>query len=186
MSLTVARWSLEEYHRAIAADVLRDRRVELLDGWIVERSPEGPLHSDLNTDLQEVLFGLARGRYRVRTGKPLAMPRCDSEPEPDLALVKPQSYRQSHPTPAAVYLVVEFAHTSLAKDRDEKRQLYAAAGIGEYWLVNLRDCQLLVYREPEAGDYRSQQTLTEGKVAPLAFPDASLSVVSLLGLEAES
>lgn len=101
-------------------------------------------------------------------------------PEPDIALVKPQSYRQSHPTPDDVYLIIEFSNSSLAKDTEDKRRAYAASGIQDYWVVNLRDRQLIVYRNLSAGDYQSEQRLTTDYLSPLAFPNVVVDVRTLL------
>ncbi|WP_088893886.1 Uma2 family endonuclease [Leptolyngbya ohadii] len=183
MTAIVARWAIKDYHKMIEAGLLVDRRVELLNGLIVEMSPEGPDHADLSTDLLEYLISAANGRYRVRADKPITIATSNSEPEPDIALVKPQSYRQSHPTPADIYLIIEFANSSLTKDTQEKRLAYATAGIPEYWVVNLRDRQLIVYRNPANGDYQSEQRLTSGKIEAIEFPDVGLDVAVLFQLD---
>lgn len=179
MTATIACWTIEDYHAIAETGLLSDRAVELLNGFIVEMSPEGPLHSDLSTDIQEIFMNAARGRYRTRMAKPISIAQNNSEPEPDIALVRSRSYRQAHPTPDDVYLIVEFARTSIAKDTEEKRLVYAAAGIRDYWVANLRDRCLLVYRDPVSGDYRSQQQITEGRVSPLAFPDIEIEAIAL-------
>ena len=81
---------------------------------------------------------------------------------------------------AGVLWLVEYANTSLSKDLDQKKRLYAEAGISEYWVVNLRDMTVLVFRDPEAGTYRSEQTLESGVIHPLALPDIAVSVSRLL------
>lgn len=179
MTAIVARWAIDDYHKMIGAGLLDDRRVELLNGLIVEMSPEGPDHADLSTNLLEYLVSAANGRYRVRADKPITIAASNSEPEPDIALVKPQSYRQAHPTPDDVYLVIEFANSSLLKDTQEKRLSYAAAEIPEYWVVNLRDRQLIVYRNPTNGDYQSERRLTGGRIEAIEFPDVGLDVAEL-------
>ena len=180
MTATIARWTIDDYHAMIEAGLLVERRVELLNGLIVEMSPEGPDHADLSTDALEHFMSAANGRYRVRPAKPITITDNNSEPEPDIALVKPQSYRKSHPTPDDVYLIIEFSRTSLTKDTEDKRQTYAAAGITDYWVVNLREGYLIMYRNPSGGDYQSEQRLTSGTVSPLAFPDLTLDVETLL------
>lgn len=180
-STTPVRWTIADYHTMITAGLLLDRQVELLNGLVVEMSPEGPDHADLSNDVLEFFMAAAKGRYRVRPAKPITIPQNNSEPEPDLALVKSQSYRQAHPIPGDVFLVIEFSNTSLAKDTEDKRRTYAAAGIQDYWVVNLRDRQLLIYRDPANDDYHCQQQLQAGTVSPLAFPDILLQVQMLLG-----
>jgi Uma2 family endonuclease len=180
MTATVARWTIDDYHRMIEAGLLVDRRVELLDGLIIEMPPEGPEHADLSTDADEWFKAVARGRYRVRSAKPITVAETNSEPEPDIALVMLKSYRQAHPSPSEVFLIIEFSNTTVAKDTQEKRRLYARAGIEDYWVANLRDSALMVYRQPQAGDYQSVQLLQEGMIAPLAFPDIPIAVSRLL------
>lgn len=179
-SLPIARWSLNDYHRMIEAGLLEDRSIELLNGFMVEMAPEGPEHADCSTRLMPQLWSAANGRYQVRAAKPISIPTSESEPEPDIALVRDQSYRQSHPNPEDIFLVIEFSHSSLTKDTEDKRWVYAQAGIPEYWVVNLRDHQVLVYQTPVDGDYRSQQKFLSGFLSLLAFPDVALDVSELL------
>lgn len=180
MAVTLTRWTLDDYHRMIEAGLFVNRRVELLNGLVVEMAPEGPDHADLSTDADELFVEQAQGRYRVRVAKPMTIAATGSEPEPDIALVKRKSYRQGHPAPADVYLIIEFSNTTLAKDTDEKRRVYAAAGIQDYWVANLKDGELIIYRQPIDGDYQVEQRLRQGAVAPLAFPDITVAVDSLI------
>ncbi|NER81345.1 MAG: Uma2 family endonuclease [Leptolyngbya sp. SIO1D8] len=180
MTATLLRWTIDDYHQMIDLGLFVNRRVELLDGLVIEMAPEGPEHADLSTDADEFFVAEARGRYRVRVAKPITIAETSSEPEPDIALVKRQAYRQRHPAPAEVFLIIEFAQSSLNKDTDEKRRAYAAAGISDYWVVNLRDAELLVYRQPMAGDYQSVQRFQTGKITPLAFADIEVAVADLL------
>lgn len=180
MTTTVARWTIADYHAMIETGLLANRHVELLNGLIVEMPPEGPDHADTSTDALEQLISAANGRYRVRPSKPITILNSNSEPEPDIAVVKPKSYRQSHPLPEDIYLIIEFSNSSLAKDTSEKRCTYATAFIQDYWIVNLRSKELIVYRQPVNGDYQSQQKLTTGFLSPLAFADVAIDVGSLL------
>lgn len=179
MTATLVRWTVADYHAMIDAGLLADRRAELLNGLILEMPPEGPEHADLNRDTGDWFREHLEARARVSEGKPIKL-NDDSEPEPDIALIRRQSYRQSHPTAADVYLIIEFSNTSLQKDTDEKRRAYAKAGIPDYWVVNLRHRQLIVYRDPVAGDYRSEQRLTSGTLVPLAFPNIVINLSVLL------
>ena len=120
---------------------------------------------------------------KVRQAKPITLTAVNSEPEPDLAIVRRlgREYRDHHPYhPENVLWLVEYANTSLSKDLEAKKRLYAAAGIPEYWVVNLRDMAVLVFSAPSAETYRTEQTLERGVIHPLAFPDLAVSVSRLL------
>lgn len=145
MAATLLRWTIADYHRMIAVGLLGDRRVELLNGLILEMAPEGPDHADLSTGAAELFIMRSRGRYQVRDAKPITIAETGSEPEPDIALVRRRAYRQGHPTPADVFLLIEFTNSSLEKDTEEKRQVYATAGIADYWVANLKQGELIVY-----------------------------------------
>ena len=180
MAVTLARWTLADYHDMINAGLFEGRHIELLNGLIVEMPPEGPEHADSSTVLMPQLWRVASGRYQVRAGKPISIPPNDSEPEPDIALVRDQSYRNAHPHPEDIFLVVEFSKTSLEKDTEDKRLIYAEAGIAEYWVVNLRDGCVITYRGPSEGDYRLEDKIFSGNLYPLAFPDVVINVDQLL------
>jgi Uma2 family endonuclease len=175
MTTTLLRWKIKDYHTIINTGLLVERRVELLNGLIVQMSPESPLHADLNRTIANK-FRLALGnQVIVSEGKPVTISDY-SEPESDIALLKPASYRFSHPTANDIYLIIEFANTSLDKDTQEKRVAYAEAGIEDYWVANLRDRLLIVYRRPLDGDYQTQQQLTSGVISPLVFPSLTIKV----------
>ena len=182
MALMTKIWTLAEYHQVVDAGVLDDQPVELLAGEIVVMSPEGEPHASMSSYAGEYLVGLLWERAHVRQAKPITLAAVSSEPEPDLAIVRrsPQQYRDHHPYPDDVLWLVEYANTSLSKDLDQKKRLYAEADISEYWVVNLRDMTVLVFRDPEAGTYRYEQTLESGVIHPLAVPDVAVSIDRLL------
>lgn len=181
MTVTTAKWTLEDYHRMLEVGLLENRHVELLNGEIIEMPPEGPEHAYLGDEIGKYLSGLLGDRARVREGRPITLPN-DSEPEPDLAIVRPlgQIYRQRHPGAEEILWIIEFSNTSLAKDLDTKRKAYAAALIQDYWVVDLKHRQLKVFREPVEGNYRSESTFTNGEICPLAFSDVRVSVQRFL------
>ena len=182
MALMTKTWTLAEYHQVVDAGVLDDQPVELLAGEIVVMSPEGVPHASISTEAGEYLTLLLAEHAQVRQAKPITLSAVNSEPDPDLAIVRrsPQQYRDHHPYPDDVLWLVEYANTSLSKDLDEKKRLYAEAGIPEYWVVNLRDMTLMVFRDPSAGSYRTEQTLDSGVIHPLALPGVAVSVSRLL------
>lgn len=177
----VRRWTREEYEQLAEAGFLRpDERVELIDGIIYGMSPQNSWHATaIMNSLEELRAAFAEG-YHVRPQLPLAL-GSHSQPEPDLAVVPghQRDYRTSHPTTAV--LIVEISDSSLKLDREIKRDLYAEAGISEYWVLSVGTRQLEVFREPEDGAYRSRMVLSsEETVAPLAAPDASIRIADLL------
>jgi Uma2 family endonuclease len=182
MTLTTAKWTLDDYHRMIETGILDGRPVELLNGEIIEMSPEGESHASASAEAGEYLMRLLGERAQVRQAKPITLPTVSSEPEPDLAIVARlgREYRHHHPYPENVFWVVEYSNTSLSKDLDEKKQLYAVASIQEYWVVNLQDMTVIVFRHPVNGTYQCEQTLRQGGIIPLVFPDLTVSVNQLL------
>ena len=182
MTTTTAKWTLEQYHQMIEAGILDSQPVELLNGEIIEMPPEREPHAYGSSDVGDYLRELLGNRAKVREGHPITIPSSRSEPEPDLAIVQPlgREYLEHHPYPENVYWLIEFSNSSLAKDLDPKAKVYAAAGIAEYWVVNLKAMTLIVMREPVDGEYQSVVTLTGGDIKPLAFSDLSVSVRRLL------
>jgi len=181
MGLTLAKWTLDEYQRMIEVGLLDERRVELLNGEIVEMSPEGEPHAYYRMETKDYLTRLLEGRAVIREAAPIIIPQNNSEPEPDLAIVAPlgREYLQHHPYPENIFWLIEFSNTSLEKDLTTKRKTYATAGIREYWVRDLQHEQLKVFRDPTDGDYTSEMTLTTGKISPVAFPDVIVSVERL-------
>lgn len=177
-----AKWTLEQYHQMIAAGVLDDQRVELLNGEIIEMPPEGVPHAFYINTVGDYLEALLGERAEIREHHPITIPATQSEPEPDIAVVQPlgREYLRHHPYPENIFWLIEFSNSSLKKDLEPKAKAYAAAGIIEYWVVNLKAMQLVVMRQPVDGLYQSQVTLSDGDISPVAFPDIALSVRRLL------
>lgn len=145
----------DDYRAMSEAGILgEDDRVELILGQIVTQMPTGSAHASAVKRLNHLFTSLARGHFIVSVQDPVALDPF-SEPEPDLALLRPRAdfYANSHPGPEDILLIVEVADTSLAFDREEKVPLYAAVGIPEVWLVNLVDKSLTVHRRPVQGSY---------------------------------
>lgn len=181
MTAVIAKWTLEEYHRMIDSGVLDARRVELIKGEIVEMPPEGEPHAYFSTQAGNYLVRLLGGRALVRPAKPITLPNS-SEPEPDIAIVQPldREYLEHHPYPQNIFWLIEYSDASLSKDLNVKSQVYAEAEIAEYWVVNLKTRSLSVFRSPKSGEYASLATYTEGQLTPLAFPDISISISSII------
>ncbi|HAM55228.1 MAG: hypothetical protein A2W08_08125 [Candidatus Rokubacteria bacterium RBG_16_73_20] len=178
------RFTVDEYHRMGQAGILsEDDRVELIRGEIVQMAPIGPRHAGCVAALNHVLVRAAGDRAILWPQNPVTLPP-DSEPQPDIVLVRPRAdfYRSAHPQAADVLLLVEVADTTLRYDRRVKLPLYAAEGIRETWIVNLAEECVEVYREPAPGGYRRTERFGRGApVAPEAFPDIRLGVTDILG-----
>jgi len=166
------RFRVEEFERAFPGVP----HVELLKGEVYQMSPIGPKHvhkvAQLDARLQETL----KGKAVVLVQSPLRLSE-DSEPEPDLLVLKPplERYQDRLPTPEDVLLLVEVADTSLEFDREAKLPLYAEAGIPEVWLVNLKENLLEAHRDPRGGRYREIRLLSpEEEVSPALFPEVRL------------
>lgn len=179
MTTTTAKWTIDDYHRMIAAGILDDRRVELLQGEIVEMSPEGEPHAYFSSAAAEYLIQLLGDRAMIRSSKPITLPN-DSEPEPDLAIVQRlgREYLKHHPKPENIFWLIEYSDSSLDKDLQTKSQIYAEVKILEYWVVNLQQRQLVVFREPQDREYATKFRLTTGEtIYPLAFPDVAVDAI---------
>lgn len=164
----------------IAAGILRDRTCELLAGEIVEMAPEGPSHTFYGEKLADYLRSRLPGKALIREARPITL--LDSEPEPDLAIVKPprERYRDCHPASDDIFWLIEVSDSSLTKDIVLKKQIYASVGIQEYWIVDLQSKKLIVLRNPMEADYSSRQDIVRGVIVPLAFPEVEVSVEQLL------
>jgi Uma2 family endonuclease len=133
--------------------------------------------SALNTEFAE----RADRRYSTSPQNPVELEQY-SAPQPDICLVS-RACRKSrrHPAPEEVYLMVEVSDTSLEYDRGPKMSAYAQCGIREFWILNLQDDVLEVYRNPEGGAYREQVIVkADGRAAPQAFPDVIISLADII------
>jgi|APTNR8051073442_1049403.scaffolds.fasta_scaffold20477_2 Uma2 family endonuclease len=175
------RFTVSDFLRMDEAGVFaREARVELIEGEIVEMAPIGSLHAATVAFLHRRLVeGL--GRRAVIWGQSPVVLDEFSAPQPDIAVLVPRSdhYRNSHPRPADILLMIEVADTTLAFDRDKKAPLYARSGIAELWIVDVERSAVHVFRDPQGERYASEQVV----VAPpqmgiAAFPDL---VVDLSG-----
>jgi Uma2 family endonuclease len=173
---TLAKWSVEDYHRMIAAGILCDRRVELLAGDIVQMSPEGPLHASRIRKVANYLRSILNDLALVSEAHPITLEQ--SEPEPNIAIVRlPESrYDERHPGSEDIFWLIEISDTTLAVDLNKKKQIYAAAGISEYWVMDVKSNSLTIFRQPSENDYSLKYEMTQGDLIPLAFPEIAVSV----------
>jgi len=184
---TPRRFTRAEYYEMERLGWFIDQRVELIAGEIIVMpsfNPPHPAATKLTERALEAAFGTG---FHARVQQPLTLPD-DSEPEPDIAIVpgQPRDYAANHPTTAP--LVVEVSESTLRYDQNTKGSLYAAAGLQEYWIVNLVDRQLEVRRNPVAdltqfyGAAYADETFLQAAdhVTALAAPQARIAVADLL------
>ena len=185
--LTVRRWSRAEYERLVDLGVFRGDPVELLGGQLIVAEPQNSPHATAVGAADDALRAVLPAGVFVRAQMPLALDE-ESAPEPDLAVVagRRSDYRTGHPTSAM--LVVEVADSSVRFDREDKGSLYARARVPEYWIVNLVDRVVEVYRDPGADTsaahgwrYRSAMRLGPAEtVEPVGLPSARIRISDLL------
>lgn len=180
---TLHRLSLDEYHWLIEQGFFQpEDRVELIEGVLVDMSPLRPPHAGAVDALHEELITKVKRQATVRTQQPITLPEQTTEPEPDFVLAnRTGNYRTRHPLPEDILLVGEVSDSTLAYERGKKLRLYAAAGIQEYWIVNLVNTVLEVYRDPmgDGSNAGYQIKLTyqlSAKVAPVALPNCPIDL----------
>ncbi len=177
-------FSVEEYYRMAAAGILAENeRVELIEGEIVVMCPIGSPHSGCVNALTHLLVSRVGGDAVVSVQSSVRL-SDSSEPEPDLAVLRPRPdfYRSEHPGPADVLWLIEVMASSADYDRGVKLGLYARSGIAEVWLVDLNEELVEAYRAPASEAYTETRTLRRGEnLAPGALPGVVLAVDEILG-----
>lgn len=157
----------------IATGILcTDEHVELLEGQIVEMSPQLPPHASTTQRTARHLDRLLEGQAYVRMQLPVTL-KPKSEPEPDIAVVRlsQNEYADQHPTPSEIFLLVEVADTTLENDLKQKALTYAKAGIADYWILDVNDRQVYVLRTPTPEGYQQETVFgLDSVLVPLAFP----------------
>jgi Uma2 family endonuclease len=173
------RWTCAEFHRFGDIGAFEGRRAMLIDGVILEQGPTSPPYAITHGLVGEALRAAFGAGWRFRSQSPLILGQ-NTDPEPDFSVIAGTARGSSgHPTTAD--LVVEVADSSFDFDTNEKRLLYARAAIREYWVVDINGRRLLVYRDPQAGDYATQQALGPADaISPLAAPSVTVRVADLL------
>lgn len=180
---SLKRWTVEDYHRMSELGILEaSERTELIAGQITVMAAKGAPHVTALRLLATQLDPFLRDRpFFAITQDPIHLNHL-SEPEPDLAIVRgiALDYTSQHPHPQDIALIVEVADSTLRQDCTIKDKLYAQAGIPDYWVQDLKNQQLHIFREPTAIGYRSRTILSmPNRVSPLAFPELSLDLGSI-------
>lgn len=185
----IRRFSVAEYHRMIEIGVLtEDDNLELIEGWVIHKMSRNPPHDGALSRVLKRLLPLLPAGWDYRSQMALTLP--DSEPEPDLVIVRehPDGYMSRHPVASETGLVIEVSDSTLDGDRIDKGRMYARAGIPTYWIVNISDRQIEVYTQPSgpasAPAYGQRLDLRPGDQVPFVLAGgvvATLQVGDLLG-----
>jgi Uma2 family endonuclease len=182
------RWfTVAEYHQLIQIGLLtEDDHVELLEGWIVHKMARNPPHDTSLRRTQNQIERLLPIGWDWRMQFAITTP--DSEPEPDLAIVRGDvdTYAKRHPGPQDIGTLIEVADSTLSLDRGDKARLYARAGIVIYWIVNLVDRQVEVYTEPTGPtatpQYRQRQDYTVADAVPFILDGQQVALIPVQDL----
>jgi Uma2 family endonuclease len=172
------RFTVEEYHRMAETGILGpDERVELVRGVIRRMSPKNRGHVIATDLICDLLKDALKGRASVYQEAPHVAEEIDSEPEPDVMVCSNPDRRAYGTNRTKSLLLIEVAESSLEYDRGEKAVLYAEAGVPEYWVLNLVDRELEVFRDPGEGHYRSHfRARGADRVSPQPWPDVEIEV----------
>lgn len=177
-------WTVDDYYKAYDAGVFgHDRRLELIQGRIIEKMPPGPQHCYLADAVAHMLRTALEPPLLVREEKAVHL-AFDTEPVPDITVVRGAraDYQKRHPAPEEVALVVEVSHTTVVYDLGGKANLYAHAGIADYWVVLVSENAVVVHRDPTPSGYSIVTRLAgEETLSPLALPEAVWTIDTLLG-----
>jgi Uma2 family endonuclease len=161
---------VHEWQRLGEANIFApNTRVELIEGEILEMPPIGSYHAGHLKRLTKLFSRFLNEQAIMSVQDPLRLSDL-SEPQPDFMLLRPDSndYTTRHPTAEDVLLLIEVAESSLSYDQNEKMHFYAHYNIAEYWLLNLKDYCLEVYREPHNDLYQQKMTLRKGDTITLS------------------
>ncbi len=165
-----------EYDKLVATGALDGVPVELLDGQLVAKvSPAGPARSGLTSRIADALYSALGPEMTIRMNMPFAA-SDDSEPEPDLAVVR-KGTLDAHPDRA--FLIVEVCHSSDYNDRVIKTRLYANAHVPEYWIVDVDERVIEIYTQPRRNGYGAKRVVTDGVIKPLDVPGARVEIATL-------
>ena len=178
------RITVDEYYRMAEVGLLaEDARVELIEGEIIDRAPIGTRHGAAVLQLNQLLQRAVGDRATVSVQGPIRL-SVSSEPQPDLALLKPRRdfYETRHPTAADTLLIIEVSDTTLRYDREVKVPLYARHGVPEVWIVDLKGRAIHFFRSPADGKYADVSSAAEpGEITVAALPGVVIDLSGVLG-----
>lgn len=173
--------SVADYHKMAEVGILPERGIELINGEIIEMSPIGSKHLSCVNTLAELLHEALGRSVIISVQNPVQL-NNQSEPEPDIAILKRSSGRYADRIPTAddAMLLIEVADTTLAYDRDVKLAIYAESGVPEFWLVNLEDQTIEAHWEPIGKAYRHRMLLCPGDFVKAQHFELNLAVAEIL------
>jgi len=185
--LPMRRFTVAEYHQLIQTGVLTENdSVELLEGWLIHKMPHDPPHDGTIQVANESLIGQLPAGSRTRVQSSITT--TDSEPEPDITVVRgdARTYLSCHPGPQDIGTLIEVADSTLHLDRGDKAQLYARAGIVIYWIIKLVDRQVEVHADPTGPDaaphYRQRQVFSNADAVPLILNGQQVALIPVQDL----
>lgn len=174
-------FTTEDYYKMADVGILEpESRYELINGEIIKMTPIKSAHAGIVTFLLEYLIIELHKKNTIIGQNPLLLGQF-SEPEPDIvvAAYRKDRYRSRHPAPSDVFLIIEVADSSLEYDRGTKKELYAESGIPEYWIANIPEKQLEIFRHPAGSDYSDKEVLLQGEKATCVSASFSIEVKDL-------
>ena len=184
MAVEIRLLTVEDYHRMKEAGVFHpEERVELIAGQLIQMAAKGTAHTAALRRTNQFFTRLSlQVQMMVQIQDPIILDDY-SQPEPDVAIlrVNPGEYLDHHPTSVDVYLVIEIADLSLNYDMEIKGKLYAQSGMTDYWVLDVKERHLHVFREPSPEGYQSEVTITEeDSISPLQFPTNTIPIGQML------
>jgi len=180
----ILRLRIEQYHAIIQAGILTDDdSVELLEGWLVFKMPKNPPHRVTTRLVRTALENILPSGWYVDSQEPITL--SNSEPEPDIVVVRgdTRQYLDRHPGAEDIALIIEVSDTTLQRDRNVKKRIYARAGISVYWIVNLVEEQVEVYSQPlvevEQPDYSQRLDFGRSAVIPIIIEGIEIGAIAV-------
>ena len=183
MVVDLRRLTVTEYYRMGALGIIdSDESIELIDGQIFKKPMKGTSHEAAITRIGRKLGNSLEEKALIRYQSPIHLNEY-SEPEPDIAVVEIDvlDYEEHHPLPSEIHLLIEVADSSIDRDTDFKAKVYAKAGIKDYWVLDIINRQLYVFRQPFEGEYQQKIILSDHEeVSILAFEYITIKVAQML------
>ena len=175
-------FTVAEYYKMAEVGIIKPTdRVELINGDIIHMSPIKSTHAGIVDFLVEILVVALHGKFVIKGQNPLRLSNI-SEPEPDIVVAKfkKDRYTSKHPRPKDVFLLIEVSDSTLETDRRVKSPLYAKAGIPEYWIINIPDKQIEVYRNPKEEKYTTKKVYKKSQKVKCESIDFEIKVSDIL------